>query len=165
MNAVKAPYNVPTPSSVLGCLALQSENLATMRRNGAAILAQRERLLEEMPKINGVGRLRGGRESNFLIVEIVDRRGEPCNELAMAVYERLAKEEGVVVRFRGREHGCQACLRVTVGTEGEVTKFLEVLGSVLGEVRGVDGVDGLNGVGEKEEEEVRREERASAVVA
>jgi len=107
-----------------------------MRSNRAKIITQRERLLKELPKIKGVGRFRGGEASNFLLVEMVDLTGSPSNEVAIGVYERLAETRGVVVRFRGKEHGCLGCLRVTVGTEEEVTRFLSEIESVLVAVHG-----------------------------
>ncbi|KAK4981898.1 hypothetical protein LTR28_002898, partial [Elasticomyces elasticus] len=161
LNNLKAPYNISNPTSQLAIAALQERNLAVMRDNRAKILTQRQRLLKEMPKVPGVGRFLGGADSNFLLVEILDRpRGKPSNEIALAVYERLAEKRGVVVRFRGKELGCLGCLRVTVGTEDEVSRFLEELKSVLDEVYQSGGSNA--GGGEKEEQ---REMDASGVVA
>ncbi|KAG6039101.1 hypothetical protein E4U41_003298, partial [Claviceps citrina] len=95
----------------------------------------RDRLLRELPSIDGVGRLRGGTDANFLLYEMLDPRGRPDNATARAVYERLARERNVVVRFRGNEHGCNGCLRITVGTEPEVDRLLSSLRDVLAEVR------------------------------
>jgi histidinol-phosphate aminotransferase len=67
--------------------------------------------------------------------EMLNAQGEPDNVTAVAVYEALAETKGVVVRFRGKEHGCLGCLRITVGTEEEVTRFLEALRKQLAETR------------------------------
>ncbi|MCJ1355019.1 MAG: histidinol-phosphate transaminase [Icmadophila ericetorum] len=135
LNNLKAPYNVSSPTSALARAALQQESLEVMKSNRAKILAQRERMLEELPKIPGIGRFLGGAESNFLLVEILDKPwnqgGKPCNEAALAVYEALAETRGVVVRFRGKEPGCLGCLRITVGTEHEVDKFLAEARNVI----------------------------------
>lgn len=136
LNSLKAPYNISSPTSALASYVLGAEGLATMRSNRARIVAQRERLMEELPKIPGVGRLRGGTESNFLLYEMLNEQGQPDNKTALAVYEGLAETKGVVVRFRGKEHGCLGCLRITVGTEAEVSRLLEVIKKTLGEVRG-----------------------------
>lgn len=136
LNSLKAPYNISSPTSALASAALSPEGLAVMRANRDKLLAQRDRLIRELPTIDGVGRLRGGTESNFLLYEMLDKEGKPDNAVALAVYERLAETKGVVVRFRGKEHGCEGCLRITVGTEDEVTRFLEALKKTLAEVRG-----------------------------
>jgi histidinol-phosphate aminotransferase len=135
LNNMKAPYNISSPTSAIAIAALQEENLGIMRQNRKKILQQRERLLNELPRIPGVGRFRGGTASNFLLVEILDKPreegGQPDNVTALNVYETMAGQRGVVVRFRGKEHGCQGCLRITVGTEKEVDRFLTELKSVL----------------------------------
>lgn len=134
LNSLKAPYNISNPTSQLAIQALQPQNLEVMHQNREKIIQQRDRLLSEMPQISGVGRFRGGKESNFLLVEMCDAAGRPSNEAALHVYERLAERRGVVVRFRGKELGCLGCLRVTVGTVAEVTRFLKELKSVLEDI-------------------------------
>ncbi|KAI1011149.1 hypothetical protein LB504_002811 [Fusarium proliferatum] len=136
LNSLKAPYNISSPTSALASYAVSKKGLAIMREHRARLLEQRDRLIKELPKIPGVGRLRGGTESNFLLYEMLNPAGEPDNAVALAVYEKLAEGKGVVVRFRGKEHGCQGCLRITVGTDAEVTRFLESLKTTLAEVRG-----------------------------
>lgn len=139
LNNLKAPYNISTPTSALATAALEPENLAVMRENRVKILNQRDRLVEELPKIPGIGRFLGGNASNFLLVEILDgpqeSGGQPDNITALAVYETMAEKSGVVVRFRGKELGCQGCLRITVGTEQEVDVFLKEIAVVLGDVQ------------------------------
>ena len=133
LNNLKAPYNISSPTSVIACQALK--DVSVMRSNRDKIIEQRNRLLKELPKIPGVGLFRGGEESNFLLVEILDKALRPDNTVAFKVYQRLASKRGVVVRFRGNEHGCSSCLRITVGTETEVTRFLKELETVIGEVQ------------------------------
>ncbi|ROW00922.1 hypothetical protein VSDG_02660 [Cytospora chrysosperma] len=155
LNSLKAPYNISSPTSALASHVLGPDGLAAMRANRARLVAQRDRLVAELPGIPGVGRLRGGVESNFLMYEMLNAEGEPDNKTALAVYESLAETKGVVVRFRGKEHGCAGCLRITVGTEAEVTRFLESIRKALAEVRGTAAPA----------DEERREKEASGVVA
>ena len=135
LNSLKAPYNISSPTSALASAALSSKSLAVMHENRRRILQQRDRLVSELPKVPGIGRFLGGMDSNFLLVEILDKPrdqgGRPSNPVALAVYENLAQHKGVVVRFRGKEIGCEGCLRITVGTEKEVNRFLEEIRSVL----------------------------------
>ena len=85
--------------------------------------------------------------------------GQASNDVALQAYERLAETKGVVVRFRGKELGCLGCLRVTVGTQEEVTRFLEELKSVLDDV--------YSGRGSKHSKKVeeQKEREANGVVA
>ncbi|KAJ5819527.1 hypothetical protein N7474_005118 [Penicillium riverlandense] len=131
LNSLKAPYNISSPTSALATAALSAPNMAVMRRYRTQIVAQRERLLRELPLIPGVGRFLGGHAANFLLVQILDKDGSPSNVTAAATYEAMAEKRGVVVRFRGKELGCEGSLRITVGTEEEVTTFLRELRSVL----------------------------------
>lgn len=161
LNNLKAPYNISSLTSALASTALQPKNLAIMANNRRKIFEQRERLLKELPKIPGIGRFLGGADSNFLLVEIMDqtRDGRPSNEVALALYERLAELRGVVVRFRGKEFGCEGCLRITVGTSEEVEKLLSEMRAVLSDIfTGSVSIDGDNS-------EEKREQAANNVVA
>lgn len=158
LNNLKAPYNISSPTSAIASQALQEAGLAVMRGNRERIIVQRERLLRALPQVNGIGRFRGGEASNFLLVEILDKAGKPDNVTALKVYEKLAENRGVVVRFRGKEHGCLGCLRITVGTKEEVTRFLREIEGVIREVHG-DG-EKVNGATEE-----MRERAANSVIA
>jgi len=164
LNNLKAPYNISSPTSAIATAALQDKNLHIMRQNRTKILQQRDRLLQELPQIPGVGRFRGGTDSNFLLAEILDKPreegGQPDNVTALKVYETLAGQRGVVVRFRGKEYGCKGCLRITVGTEKEVDRFLEELRSILQQCCS-QGAAVNNGV----QEEAKREAEANRVIS
>ncbi|KAG9574280.1 histidinol-phosphate aminotransferase, partial [Aureobasidium melanogenum] len=163
LNSLKAPYNISNPTSQLAIAALQPKNLAVMRQNRDKIITQRDRMLKEMPSIPGIGRFRGGAASNFLLVEMLNASNEPSNAIALAVYEQLAESRGVVVRFRGKELGCLGCLRITVGTEDEVTRFLREIASVLETVRNDQSGKKLDKSEQKTED--KAEEQANDVVA
>ncbi|KAI9830819.1 MAG: hypothetical protein M1819_005344 [Sarea resinae] len=162
LNSLKAPYNISSPTSQLACAALEADNLKITQQSKAKILTQRERMLRELPRVPGVGRFLGGTDSNFLLVEILDKPrekdGKPSNETALAVYEALAETKGVVVRFRGKEYGCQGCLRITVGTKEEVDRFLKEIREVLREIYGGE-LEGAQG------DEEGRERDANDVIA
>jgi histidinol-phosphate aminotransferase len=140
LNSMKAPYNVSSTTSALAQLALKGPSLAQMQANKAQIIAQRNRLRDEILKIPGVGRLRGGEGSNFLLVEFLDGpNGKPSNAVALGLYEQLAELEGIVVRFRGKELNCPGCLRITVGTEKETSTLLGKIPVVLQQVWAAQG--------------------------
>lgn len=162
LNNMKAPYNVSSPTSAIATAALEDKNLEVMKQNRSKILTQRDRLLKELPEVPGIGRFLGGTDSNFLLVEVLDKPsdegGQPDNKTALAVYETMAGQRGVVVRFRGKEYGCTGCLRITIGTEKEVDRFLDELRSVLQQIYSQHSK--VNGV-----EESRMEDRASDVIS
>jgi histidinol-phosphate aminotransferase len=162
LNSLKAPYNIANPTSQIARAALSPKHLEVMRKNKDLIVQQRDRMLKELPKVPGIGKFLGGAESNFLLVEMLDapanQGGKPSNEIALRVYESLAEEKGVVVRFRGKEHGCLGCLRITVGTEKEVDRFLEEIKTVLESVFKSSGAPNT-----KDEE--RKEKEANNVIA
>ncbi|KAJ5351837.1 hypothetical protein N7452_000811 [Penicillium brevicompactum] len=143
LNSLKAPYNISSPTSALASAALTAPNMAVMHSYRTQIIAQRDRLLRELPTIPGVGQFLGGSDANFLLVQMLNAEGRPCNVTALAAYEAMAEKRGVVVRFRGKELGCEGCLRITVGTEAEVTKFLQELRVVLGGLRDGAGIASL----------------------
>lgn len=168
LNNLKAPYNISSPTSALAIAALQPSNVAVMRANRLKIMEQRQRLLHELPKISRIGKFLGGTDSNFLLVEILDKPrihgGRPSNVSAMALYEGLAETRGVVVRFRGKEMSCEGCLRITVGTSKEVDRLLEETRSILEGEKGIDlGTD--QGDGRTKEEEEVKEQDANGVIA
>ncbi|RUO97054.1 histidinol-phosphate aminotransferase [Jimgerdemannia flammicorona] len=136
MNNIKAPYNISTPTSQIALRALSPLGHATMRAHLASILSERARLIAALKSfpVSGVWRIIGGNDANFVLIQIVDvSMGRPDNAKAERVYKRLAESEGVVMRFRGDEIGCEACLRVTVGREEDNNLLLERLEKVLSE--------------------------------
>jgi histidinol-phosphate aminotransferase len=75
LNSLKAPYNISSPTSAIAIQALLPHGLSTMRANREKIIAQRTRLLHELPEIQGVGRFRGGFAANFILLEILNKVG------------------------------------------------------------------------------------------
>jgi histidinol-phosphate aminotransferase len=131
-NCIKAPYNISSPASALAMKALSAEGLAVMRFNVNVIWKQRDVVVSALqagakarkPGMPGIGNIIGGLDANFILVQIVNRDGEPDNDVSEALYKMLAEEMGVVVRFRGNERGCVGAWRVTVGTADENTTLL-----------------------------------------
>lgn len=146
-NNLKAPYNISGPTGAIARIALGPKNLSLMRSNREKILEQRERLLQQLPGVPGVGRMKGGLDSNYVLMQFLDKpnsTGRPCNKTALALYKSLAESKGVIVRFRGKEVGCEGCLRITIGTAEEVDRFLEATRSALAQIFEERG--GSNGV-------------------
>ncbi|EGW30688.1 histidinol-phosphate aminotransferase [Spathaspora passalidarum NRRL Y-27907] len=137
LNAMKYPYNISSLTANIAKRATGDKTgLQVMSDSVSKIIKQREYLLRELTALPHVGRNIGGLDSNFILLEILDNQGVPSNEVAFTVYNKLAVDNNVVVRFRGKELNCTGALRISVGTEQEnktlVEKFKQVLQSVNG---------------------------------
>ncbi|VEU21407.1 DEKNAAC102593 [Brettanomyces naardenensis] len=134
LNSMKYPYNISNITSSIALRATTEGSLNNMKHVVGTIIEQRAIVLEKILKINGVGRNVGGTDSNFILIELLNKDGKPDNKVAHEVYSRLATERHVVVRFRGSELGCTGCLRITIGTPAENEKLLEEFETVLTDV-------------------------------
>jgi histidinol-phosphate aminotransferase len=135
LSNTKAPYNISAPTAALALRALAPESLAGMRSKVQQLIQGRQWLitaLEEFRQRGDLGNRVGGLDGNFVMFPVLKRgTGKPDNVRAEKVYQKMAETEGVVVRFRGRETGCEGCLRITIGTDEEnricVAKLRKVL--------------------------------------
>ncbi|GAA6058199.1 hypothetical protein JCM3770_005008 [Rhodotorula araucariae] len=130
LNNIKAPYNISTPTASLALRALSPEGIAAFRANIATLNANRAWLASALVKLPNILALPGAGDANFLLAQ-VGTAGKPDNARALKVYTHMAETDKVVVRFRGNEVGCEACLRITVGTRGECERVVERLGELL----------------------------------
>ncbi|KAJ7484401.1 pyridoxal phosphate-dependent transferase [Mycena latifolia] len=132
----KAPYNISTPTAHIALSALAPASISTMRSKISTLAEGRKALLTELAGLAslGVGAVIGGNDANFVVVPILGADGKADNTRAQRLYRLLAEENGVVVRYRGSEPGCEGCLRITVGTPEEnataIAKIREVLSAI-----------------------------------
>ncbi|HRR27158.1 MAG TPA: histidinol-phosphate transaminase [Acidobacteriota bacterium] len=111
---VKAPYNLSAWTQAEGFRAL--EDLTDMLRQVRTIVAERDRLLEELRSTAGVLEVFPS-DANFILFRCRD---------ATRVWQALF-DDGVVVRNRSSVKGLENCIRVSVGTGEENRTFLERL--------------------------------------
>ncbi|TPX32689.1 histidinol-phosphate transaminase [Synchytrium microbalum] len=131
-NKTKAPYSISTLTSVMARAALSPDGVSRMKKSVSTLINTRTRLITQLSSLPRVGRVLGANHGNFVLAEMLDAStGLPSNEVALKLYKTLAEVEGVVVRFRGSEYGCEGCLRVTVGTEQENDVFVAKLTRLL----------------------------------
>lgn len=131
LNSMKAPYNISSITSEYALKAVQNDSFQRMEQNAKACKKEQQRLLEGLTALELVDdQYAGGLDANFLLLRI--NKGD--NKLAYKLYQKLATESGVVVRYRGSELGCEGCLRITVGTPEEnnvlIREFAKQLGSL-----------------------------------
>lgn len=115
MNNVKAPYNVNVLTSEVAINALK--NTKVLDTNIGLVLSQRKVVMEKLNKLDIVTEVFPS-DSNFVLFRMKDK--------ALEIYKTMA-DAGVVTRYRGTEIHCENCIRVTIGTEEENTKFLDLL--------------------------------------
>lgn len=135
MNNTKAPYNISVPTAHLASLALSDTGLTQMRQNVRRLIANRDWLIENLATIKGTGDILGGNDANFVLIQILNKEktqgGKPDNARAGMVYKRMAEERGLVVRNRASDLGCDGCLRITVGTEAENQRCVDLMRQLL----------------------------------
>lgn len=133
----KAPYNISAPTASLALSALSPPAVSQMVAKVQELSAERAVLLRRLPSLThlGLGAVIGGNDANFVMVPVLEKGNGASGRLdsvrAQRVYKTLAEEEGVVVRYRGSEMGCDGCLRITVGTKEENEIVLRKLEEML----------------------------------
>ena len=113
-NKVKPPYNINTYSQQIALEKLDEED--KVRGQIAEILAQRDRLQEELKKLPIVMEVFPS-DTNFLLVRFTE---------AQKIFRYLVDRE-IIVRDRSKVKFGANCLRITVGTPSENSKLLEAL--------------------------------------
>ncbi len=116
---VKLPFNVTYPSQVIARVVL-TEGLDFIRWAVSRVVSERERLLKELQKFEGVEVFPS--RANFFLFKT------PFS--ADKVHRELLKR-GVLVRNVSYLPKLEGCLRVNVGKPEENDRFLEALGEVL----------------------------------
>ncbi|WP_299455313.1 histidinol-phosphate transaminase [uncultured Microscilla sp.] len=116
LNKVKPPYNLNGITQELGLQAVQ--NVAQKNTFVANIRAQRDWLYTQLPLFDFIEKVFPS-QTNFILF-----RTQQPNKL----YQYLVQHQ-VIVRNRSTQPLCEGCLRVSVGTEAENKRFIELLAS------------------------------------
>jgi histidinol-phosphate aminotransferase len=117
LQKVIAPYPVPSPVLQAALAALTPEGLAAARESVSQLIAERARLLQELPKLKSVKRVWPS-DANFILTEVNDA---PATMAA-------GRAAGIVWRDRSKD--VSNTVRITVGTVEENNQTLEVLSRV-----------------------------------
>jgi histidinol-phosphate aminotransferase len=116
LDKIKPPYNISGPNQLQAIHALDSA--AQTKERIAAIKTQRDSLKAGLSKIKFIEKIFPS-QGNFLLVSM---------HHANTIYHYLS-QNGIIVRNRSKEPGCENCLRITVGTETENKILIEKLKS------------------------------------
>lgn len=117
VNKVRLPFNLNSFSQAVAIEILKERK--TMQSHIKSIVSERERLFDELTKINGIKPYQS--EANFILFKVKDPD---------KVYKGLLKKGILVRNMKGVVDGC---LRVTVGTPGENRIFLNAMKETLRE--------------------------------
>ena len=114
LNKIKPPYNINSMTQAVASAYLQDEN----KKNSwvAKIKEQRQSLKEDLLKTPVVEKVYPS-DANFLLVKVTNAR---------KTYQGLI-DHGIIVRDRSSVVLCENSLRITVGTEVENKKLIDVL--------------------------------------
>lgn len=115
LNKVKAPYNMNKLTSKVALDAF--DHLPVFNEHIREVLDEKRRLRAALEGMTGIVTKVLESDTNFFMFQL---------DKAEQVYKQMA-DDGVVVRYRGNCLHCEGCLRVTVGTPEENTKFLQLL--------------------------------------
>ena len=117
---VRQPYSVDAVSQAIARVVY--ENRAQFEKGIDQIIAERSRLLKELGDMPDVTVYPS--DSNYVLFRL------PAGIDAGQVWQRLL-DAGVLVRDFSRSPGLENCLRVSIGSPEENTRFLEELGKAL----------------------------------
>ncbi len=114
LNKIKPPYNINqlTQLKVIEILSDYEKVVAVTN----AIIKQKEVLEQALTEVSFVEKIYPS-DANFILIK-VDNANERYNQLV---------EKGIVIRNRNNDDLCKNCLRITVGTEDENGKLIEMM--------------------------------------
>jgi histidinol-phosphate aminotransferase len=117
LNKIKPPYNVNVLTQTKALEYL--ENFETVKSQISDIIDQRNIVYGQLLNLNFVKEIYRT-DANFILFKVDD---------ANKRYNQIL-EKGIVIRNRTKDPLCENCLRITIGTEIENQKLIEVLKSL-----------------------------------
>lgn len=117
LNNIKPPYNINTLTQNAAILALQNREVVTEQI--AMILKERAHLATAFESYSFIEKIYPS-DANFILIKVDD---------AHKRYTELIKN-GIVVRNRSAQFGCENGLRITVGTPSENAQLLTLLNTL-----------------------------------
>ena len=114
LNKIRMPYNISTNTSEEALRLLKDEDLR--KKMIEEINAEKELMYQRLNDYDQVVKVFPS-DANFYLVKFKE---------ASDIYKKLL-EAGVVVRSFSRKKGCEDCLRITVGTKMQNSKFYQAM--------------------------------------
>jgi len=114
------PFNVN--SVALACVPAALADQEFVRQYVAQVVAGRERLQEQL---RCCGIVSWPSQGNFVLARVGSQH--------LALIQGL-RQRGILVRDRSRDHGCEGCVRITIGTEEQTDSLLAAIRAVLDQI-------------------------------
>lgn len=114
LDKIKYPYNISLLTQDIMSKRLSASDYT--KDWVSMIISQRDKLAKQLAQFGFILRVFPS-DANFLLVRFVNAR---------EVYNFL-RDNGIIVRDRSRVNLCDECLRITVGSEDENSKLLQIL--------------------------------------
>ena len=118
LEKVLPPYTFPTPSIEIVSKAMQPESLEVARRRIAETRTERDRLASALASLESVVEVIPS-QANFVLARVTDAD----------VFDRNARDGGVLVRRFSGEPMLADCVRITVGRREDNDRLLAAVGS------------------------------------
>ncbi len=118
LRKIQLPYPITAPSLEAGADALRQTSWMQQKVEG--VKEQRQFVHQRLKDMPGIIKVFPS-ETNFLLFQM----DEPTPFVA------FAKQNGLVLRDRSQEAGCNGCVRVTIGLPEENLRFLQILNAFL----------------------------------
>lgn len=125
LTKVRQPYSVNRFTQVAAALTFRER--VVFQAGIREIMRNRDLLQTGLAAIPGVEPFPS--EANFVLFRVVQ---------ASAIWRDLLHDHGILIRDLSRTPGLEDCLRVTVGTEAEVQRFLGALDEIVASKRAAD---------------------------
>lgn len=114
INKIKPPYNINQLTQELALEALSK--LLKKEELVSEILFQREKLVNELSKINFIEKIYPS-DANFVLMKTADGK---------KVYDFLVDQK-IITRDRSKVSLCEGCIRITVGTKEENERLVKAI--------------------------------------
>ena len=116
LNKARLPYNINSVSQVIAEVVM--ENYTDFEVNFSEIKNERKMLFEELSKIQDIKVFPS--DANFFLIRVPD---------ADKYYNKLI-EQGILVRNFNGSPGLENCIRVTIGSSSENSRFLSTISAI-----------------------------------
>lgn len=120
---VSSPYNVN--QIALACLPVALDDREYVDTYVSQILASRQRLQDAL---QAAGIPFWPSEANFVLIRVGTTREESV------LFMEGMRARGILVRDRSSDHGCEGCVRITLGPKDHTDKLLDALHETAEEV-------------------------------